>query len=307
MTDVRILMACLDGAPHLPAQLASIKAQTIPRWSLDASDDGSRDSTVAILRNFAGARVFPGPQRGVAAAFLSLAERAARDVPDHALAFCDQDDVWFPEKLERAMSWMERAGDPRRDVLIYASRTVLTDSKLNRRGLSHLHPRLPDFRNALVQNVLGGNTVVVSPAAGQILARSVPAALHAGVPYHDWWAYLVLSGAGAAIFNDPHPGLLYRQHGSNQLGHHDAIFGRLRRARFILRREYAQWITANLVALSKVQDLLTDKNRDVFKQFMSARELGGADFAESLKRIGIYRQTRRGDHMLRIMARMKWL
>lgn len=304
---VRIVMSCMNGAAYLPAQLASIEAQTFSRWSLDVGDDGSVDGTPDILRGFNRGRVFEGPQKGVAAAFLTLAERAVADVPDQALAFCDQDDVWLPEKLERATEWMMGAGEPERDLLVYASRTVLVDAQLKRIGLSHPHPRPPGFCNALVQNVLGGNTIVLSPAAARLLAQSVPAALAAGVPYHDWWAYQILSGAGATIFEDPRVGLLYRQHSANQLGHHSPILGRLRRGRMIVGGTYAGWSTANLRALNALEGLLTIENRELLKRFCAARETGGLRFAAALGDLGIYRQNRWSGPPLRIMAFAGWL
>ena len=50
-----------------------------------------------------------GPQKGFAENFRTLTTNAAIDA-DY-FAFCDQDDIWMPDKLERAISWME-ANDP---------------------------------------------------------------------------------------------------------------------------------------------------------------------------------------------------
>ena len=301
-------MACYEGAAHLAAQLASLEAQSHADWSLDASDDGSTDGTADILQAFRDrnpdrVRLFAGPRRGAAAAFLTLAERAVADAPGAALAFCDQDDVWMRGKLARALRRMAARGDFRSEALAYASRTILTDARLHKLGLSHLHARGPSFPNALVQNILGGNTIVLSPKAAEVLARSVPAALHAAVPYHDWWVYLILSGYGATIDNDSRPGLYYRQHGTNQLGHHGPVRGRLRRLGTIARRQYSRWLDANFSALTTCDTLLSPENSALLAALIAARQQGGGPFSKTLQTLGIHRQTSSGDRMLQLMAR----
>ncbi|WP_330647073.1 glycosyltransferase (plasmid) [Thioclava litoralis] len=305
---VRIIMACRNGAAYLPEQLASFERQTHRNWSLDASDDGSTDATREILEAFRQrhpkqVRLFDGPKAGVAPAFLTLAARAAKEAPEAVLALSDQDDVWSKVKLARALRWMKRTGDLGHDPLVYASRTILTDTRLNKLGLSHLHRRGPSFRNALVQNILGGNTLMLSPPAAAILAQSAQAAIAARVSYHDWWIYIMLSGAGAEIFNDPKPTLYYRQHGSNQLGHHGPVRGRLKRLGTVAKRHYAEWLDANLAALWANRLALTPENDALLTRFVAARRTGGGAYARALRELNIHRQTLQGDRVLQVMAR----
>lgn len=187
-------------------------------------------------------------------------------------------------------------------MLVYVCRTVLVGADLRRRGLSRQHPRGPSFGNALVQNILAGNTLVLSPAAGRILAESVPAARRAGVPHHDWWVYQVLAGAGARIECDPEPGLLYRQHGGNHMGHHGPVQGRLRRMGIVMRRGYAGWIDQNLAGLEGCAELLTPEHRIHLADFATARRRGGLALAEAMQRLGIHRQTPAGDRFLAMLA-----
>ena len=68
-------------------------------------------------------------------------------------------------------------------------------------GLSPFHGRPPGFRNALIQNIAGGHTMVMNRAAREILIDS-------GVRdafLHDWWTYMIVSGAGGRVFYDLHP------------------------------------------------------------------------------------------------------
>lgn len=305
---IRVLLATRNGAAYLPGQLDSLVAQSHADWSLDVGDDGSTDGTIGLVARFAAeqrprpVRLEPGPQAGSAANFLTLLARAHQAEPEAALAFCDQDDVWLPGKLARAAAWLTGNGAGQGAPLAWVCRTVLTDADLVPQGESRVFPRPPAFGNALVQNILAGNTIVLSPAAAAAVAQTVPAALEAGVPYHDWWVYQVITGIGGQIGMEPEPLVLYRQHQSNHLGHHGPVRGRLMRLGIVARRDYSGWLDANLAALRASRHLLTPEARRQLRGFAMARTRGGRALAAALPRLGLYRQSPRGDRMLRLMA-----
>lgn len=305
---IRILLATCNGADHLAEQLTSYESQSHPDWSLDVSDDGSRDGTQGLVMRFARAsptraiRLADGPRNGSAANFLTLLQRGVEAAPGAAMAFSDQDDVWLPGKLSRAADWLAAHGAQEGEVLAWVCRTVLTGTRLEPRGESRVFPRPPAFGNALVQNILPGNTIVLSPAAARALAATVPAALRAGVPYHDWWVYQVVTGIGGRVGVEPEPLVLYRQHGGNHLGHHDPVRGRLRRLGLVARRRYGGWIDANLAALTAHRAMLTPTNRDLLDAFAQARSGGGRSLARALPDLGLHRQTVQGDRLLRLLA-----
>ncbi len=101
MPTVAVIMATFNGQAWLAAQLQSIAAQTRHPDQLIISDDGSSDDTVAIVREFARDAPFnvtlvDGPHAGPDANFWSAAQHANTEV----IAWCDQDDVWHPKKLQ---------------------------------------------------------------------------------------------------------------------------------------------------------------------------------------------------------------
>ncbi len=310
---VRILLAARNGAAFLPAQLDSFAAQTWPEWSLMVGDDGSRDGTREQLADFGGRHpgrlvgVQDGPGTGAAANFLTLLHRSVTADAGATVALSDQDDVWLPAKLDRAARWLAAQGAAEGRVLVWVCRTVPTDDRLQPIGECRHYARPPGFGNALVQNILAGNTMVLSPAAAAVLATTVPAALAAGVPHHDWWIYQVMTGIGAMIGMEDTPLVLYRQHGSNMMGHHGPVRGRLKRLSTVVRRDYAQWISANLTALAACAGHLTPQARDMLSGFTAARAAGPGPLAAALPRLGIYRQTASGDRILRMVARAGWL
>jgi glycosyltransferase involved in cell wall biosynthesis len=151
-------------------QLKSIADQTHANWILFVSDDGSIDETRNILRRFADSHeqktvVRNGPGKGVCANFLSLATDPTIDA-DY-FAFSDQDDVWYKDKLQRALTWLITVPD---DVpAFYCGRTELISIDGRSYGFSPLFTRLPTFRNALTQSLKGGNTMVLNKAAKRLL------------------------------------------------------------------------------------------------------------------------------------------
>ncbi len=288
MEEITILLCTYDGAAHLQEQLDSLSAQTWRNWRLAIGDDGSRDSTLQIAAAFrdpAGRppRIIAGPQQGFAANFLSLACNAT-DEPGHA-ALSDQDDVWFPGKLERAMALLAEA-DPEVPALA-CGRTMLTDDALRPIGPSRLHRHFA-FGNALVQNVVAGNTIVLNPAAH----RLVRAAGMQAVPYHDWWCYLLVTGAGGRIFYDPEPCMHYRQHPENVQGENRSLGAVIRRARDFGGGKWRRWFEANIAALENCRHLLTEANRARLDAYLAHDRSTAAGRARAMLALSAWRQRK---------------
>ncbi|MBE9640237.1 glycosyltransferase [Salipiger mangrovisoli] len=289
-TRITILLATWNGATHLQEQLESYLAQTHDAWDLWASDDGSSDATLEILESFRAAeaprrevRIVAGPQRGHAANFLSLL--CHPELPAGPVALSDQDDVWLPGKLTLALGALRQAGP----VTLYGAQSFHTDGALRRIGRSRIPRGRPCFRNALTQNVVSGHSAVLSAGALELVRR---AGVPAGIPYHDWWLYQLVSGAGGEVVIDRARVLDYRQHRQNAMGAHRGLAPRLARAKQVLGRTYAGWIAANLAALDKVGGLLTPENRALVAELCAAPPRPGLARPLAFRRLGLHRQTR---------------
>ena len=94
------------------------------------------------------------------------------------------------------------------EAYVYCGRTSYVDAKLRKSGISPLFLLPKTFRNALIQIVAGGNTMVFNQRAKEYLEKAGPVN-HLS---HDWWVYQLITGVGGVIFYDPAPGVLYRQH-----------------------------------------------------------------------------------------------
>lgn len=242
--------------------------------------------------------ILPGPQKGSARNFLALLCHA--ELEDAHVAFSDQDDVWLPHKLERALEALSH-GDPGQPA-VYASRTLLTGPALEKPRPSRLFPRPPSFGNALVQNILAGNTIVLNPAAVALLRAAGPAEAAADVPFHDWWVYQLMAGAGARIVTDTEPGLYYRQHGNNMLGSNKGVVNSLKRLQIATDNRFSGWIDRNTAALSAARDLLTEDARARLEGMVRLRQMSGRRAVAELARLDIRRQTRVSDKVVQALA-----
>lgn len=210
---VTILLVTYDGARYLDSQLESIYRQDWPNWRIFARDDGSTDTTKAILDRWAKIiqlTVKRGPHLGAKASFLELLYGCGAD--SEMTAFADQDDVWHRDKITRAVKAL--AALPPKEPAMYCSRAQIVDAKLRVLGMTRDWPRPPSFANALVENCAMGCTTVLNEAAVRLLTSAPPPA-HACM--HDWWCYLVVAAFGTVIF-DPRPSLCYRQHALSSIG-----------------------------------------------------------------------------------------
>ena len=291
---VAVLLCTMQGQRFLAEQLNSIATQTHPTWEIWASDDGSDDHTHAILEYYQShwgedrISIHAGPAVGSTANFLSLTCRADSDAD--FFAYADQDDIWESDKLERAVAWLQTV--PPDVPALYGSRTLLVDARNQHIGYSPLFEQPPSFRNALVQSIAGGNTMVFNRAARDLLRK---AGENVEAVTHDWWAYMLVTSCGGRVFYDSHPTVRYRQHGENQFGANVDPVAQLRRARLLLQGRFRGWVDANLKALQRVRHLMTPENQQVLDEFEQARQRWLGARLVGLKRAGIHRQTALGN------------
>jgi hypothetical protein len=285
-----IFLCTLNGARFLREQLDSLAAQTHANWRLIVSDDGSEDGTLEILHRYRHSLRDPqrlelraGPRRGASANFLSLL--SAADIEGAYFACCDQDDIWLPDKLERALSWLKSVPDE--TPAVYFSRTSYIAADGRPIGLSPLFRKPPAFRNALVQSIGGGNTMAFNRAAHNLLVSAGPV----DVACHDWWTYLLVSGAGGRVYYDPVPSLDYRQHDKNQIGANMGFRARLARIHGMFAGQLRGWLDLHTTALLASEHLLTPENRKLLDAACAMRSASFIDRIRACRQIRPYRQT----------------
>lgn len=212
MEKLQILMSTYNGEKYLREQLDSIIKQTYPLINILIRDDGSSDGTLSILKEYAGkydhVTYYEGENIGVIQSFLQLLKESDANVSYYA--FADQDDVWLPEKIERAVEKLKEKRD--KGPLLYCSDLYVTDEQLNVLKVDEKRPR-PSFGNALVQNICTGCTAVFNKELRDVINQTQPKT----IVMHDWWLYLSAALQGTVIY-DQTPYIYYRQHGHNEWG-----------------------------------------------------------------------------------------
>lgn len=210
---VTVILATYNGAAYLDAQLASLAGQTRRPDRLVLRDDGSTDDSVQRVQDWARSEqielqtVRATARLGPARSFLlALKAAASADI----FMFCDQDDVWLPHKIERAVQKLDST-DASQPHLV-ATRLQIVDAELQPLRLS-TEPNNLSFGSAVCESVLTGCTMAFNAALRQLLVRELPHRLE----MHDWWCYLLATGTGRVSF-DAEPSIMYRQHVSNTLG-----------------------------------------------------------------------------------------
>jgi hypothetical protein len=248
-------MATYNGALFIREQLESLVAQTRKPDELVISDDGSTDPTAEIIEAFAAASPFPvrllrnSERVGSTRNF----ERAIAQCNGDIIAFSDQDDVWLPEKL----ALIETAFEDESLGLVFSNAEVV-DERLNAMGYSLWDTVRfdPEHQQAVRAGkaydfMLARWFVTGATAAFRSDFRPLLLPFATGLPgyIHDRWAALLISAVSRIDFIDRRS-ILYRQHGSQQLGARPATAAEDLRGRVESRRVQLATDRAALDALS---------------------------------------------------------
>jgi len=99
--EVSINLCCYNSEKYLRETIDSIVSQTYKDWELVVIDDGSRDSTEIIVKEYMG-RDYPISYHYQENHGLGYARnQAIKRSRGRYIAFIDHDDLWMPEKLAR--------------------------------------------------------------------------------------------------------------------------------------------------------------------------------------------------------------
>ncbi|WP_018649208.1 MULTISPECIES: glycosyltransferase family 2 protein [unclassified Thioalkalivibrio] len=301
---IEVLLSAFNGERYIAEQIESIRLQTAGNVVLRIRDDGSTDSTLWLLNDLARAhdwiKVERGENVGASESFFRLLETASSDTA--FAAFCDQDDWWHPDKLERAI---KRLSELPTDVpaLYFSAIRRVSHAGVPLQQIPQDRYR-PGLANALVQNIAQGCTMVLNRAAIDLLNAARPDMKH--VAMHDWWAYLVISACGQVI-HDPVPTLDYRQHRDNLVGAKTGTKAWVDRiARFRARGKTPLVRQAQELLDTHSQNMPTS-NRRLCEEFVA--RAGSSRMLERLKyalRTPVYRQSCRDNRIMKILMILGW-
>lgn len=229
-TKIAILLPTYNGEIYLSQQLDSLLSQSYSNFIIVSRDDSSDDKSLEVMQRYA--EKFPehfhvlnsdGVNLGACGNFsflmqYVLANKEALGLGNAYMMFCDQDDVWKPNKIEENLNAMQNQEtlSPGAPVLVHSDLEVV-DSKLHPLADSLFkYQKISSKRNSvwrlLILNTVTGCTAMINEALAT-LASPIPSA----AIMHDWWIALVASGLGKIVTIDE-PLVCYRQHDANTLG-----------------------------------------------------------------------------------------
>lgn len=285
-----ILMCTYNGEKYLQNQLDSFVRQTNKSWRLIVSDDGSQDQTLNILERFRDdvgphrVEIRCGPCAGFSRNFMSLL--CDKKIQAEYYALSDQDDIWSDNKLDLAYDLLtsRKSSMP----VLYCGRSVFVDDINQFIALSKTPKKELSFKNALIENIASGNTMIINKLSHDLLLKCSD---DISVYAHDWWLYILISGVGGQVYYDWRPLIRYRQHSHNIVGTNLSFGSKLKRLSQFLTGEFSSWSKLNTGSIEKIYPLLTEKNREIFDLFSQAQSSKGLKASQLLRASGVHRQS----------------
>ena len=230
MKEIVILLATYNGEKYIRQQLKSLFEQTNQNFRLVVHDDGSSDATAQIINEYRDKypdriEIFYGNScGGPKENFLWMLGRVEADY----YLFCDQDDVWLPEKLQRSMDALASEEDNYRSskeevppVCVFTDMRVV-DEELNTLSDSFIRyiGRVPEntaYTQILIDNPAAGCTMCFNRALRDLVVDLAPSVDLNNIPMHDAFVLEIAAIMGKVVAIDE-PLAYYRQTGHNAMG-----------------------------------------------------------------------------------------
>lgn len=287
---IHIMMATYNGEKYLCEQIESILNQTYTEWKLYIRDDGSCDHTIEIIDQYT--KKYPeqiiqlhseSEMHGAKYNFLYL----YKEIPKaEYYAFCDQDDIWGKNKLQRLLEIVEKY-DENEMLLIYHDMKLGKDRRsvldigyfeYSKMNIDEKHP----LQQALLYNVIPGCAMFFNHTLKNIV-EEIPEACF----MHDWWITLSTIYNGGKIVFCSDKLSLYRQHQDNEIG---AV--KKMDVRYVLRKAYKLFSLKDYYRNNKeMKDLRNEQGKKLLYTFSSVK-------GENKRILNIFLETFKGKNKI---------
>lgn len=228
MSSIAVLLSTYNGEKYLKEQIDSILSQRDVDIHLVIRDDGSSDKTISILNDYASRNknivLLLEDNVGCEKSFEILTDYTSQLDYDY-YAFCDQDDVWFPDKLAKSVKAIQKMKGP----ALYCCNQMITDE--------YLRPVRLMISEASYGKILKqqeSNYFVNRHGCTMVWNKDLQGVLNSlshsktFIPGHDSWVNLVARCSGNVIIGEE-PLMYYRIHGANTGGLESNIIKRIKK------------------------------------------------------------------------------
>lgn len=291
---IDILLATYNGEAYLREQIDSLFAQTEQDFRILARDDGSSDATPDILEAYAQSEperfcvLRDGAPTGSAKGnFFRILKHSTAE----CVMFCDQDDIWLPDKIKLTLLTMKAAQSDLGNgpMLLHSDLTVVdAQGKVvhsSMFAMQKLEAERLYLNQLLPQNNITGCTVLINRALADIVRESD------GALMHDWWIGLAAAAFGHIIVapNRIH----YRQHEENEVGAKDVKSASYFRGKLSdtggIRESILKTYAQADAFLSTYSDMLDPDQKELIEIFKNLHDQSMVSRMRMLSRYKLYK------------------
>lgn len=237
MKKVNVLLSSYNGEKYIEELINSVLAQEGVDLILTIRDDGSSDKTIEIIKSFDDSRIRlieGGENLGPAKSFLKLLRDC--DTADY-YAYCDQDDIWYPNKLSTAVNKLSDEVPS-----LFMSTYDMYDealNTLNKRDMEFYNPLR--IETTLMYRCPSGCIMVLNDALRDILISKEPESIR----MHDFWTLLIALGTKSNIVTEDVSLLKYRLHEGNTVGLSKGFWDKVKRfKKSLLHNKHERYLQA---------------------------------------------------------------
>ena len=292
LDSVAIILGFYNDKKYINAQVQSIFEQTHKNIKLFIFDDNSPfklTKSFLKLTQENKKKVFiirRGENIGSAKNFLFGLKEIKENFDYYG--FSDQDDIWDKDKIKISINALNKKSKEK--PILFSSRTEYFNEDCTKKiGESKVFNKKPIFANSLIQNIAGGNTILMNKKAQELIASSLKSDNYI---QHDWYCYQLISGAGGEVIFSLIKTLKYRQHGKNLIGRNDRKSDKFLRFKKLFSGSFKNWTDINLANIENNKNLIESKNLEILENFEKCRNSKNPFKRIILfKKSGVFRQS----------------
>ena len=177
---VSIVMCTYNGEQYINGQLRSLEQQTYPNIEFICSDNNSTDSTATILKDWCNKKTernfFNCTVKGLNSNFYSALSHATGEF----IIFCDQDDVWLNDKVEKLVAFHQQ--NPHCSLVYCLSKEfhgeLPTDTAIGKRN----YLEGTDVRKTMLISFTLGHNLCIK----RVVLKKMPPSPDEIIAF-DWW------------------------------------------------------------------------------------------------------------------------
>ncbi|MDR7208983.1 glycosyltransferase [Flavobacterium piscis] len=179
---ISVCIATYNGEKYIGEQLNSILSQLDNNDEVIISDDHSKDNTLNVIRDLGDVRIkiFNNEmENGYSKNFENAIKKASGDI----IFICDQDDVWFDNKIQTMIEALYKAP-------LAIHNALIVDSQLDLINNSHFD--LYQVKKGFLKNFLKTRYIGACMAfKREILQKALPFPQNQKLCAYDYWLTLI--------------------------------------------------------------------------------------------------------------------